>query len=136
MAFGLIATAVGHMGAAPGSREDPELTTAQLFALLWSALADALGTAATAVLVQRSARGAVLDQLAVRREQLEYTYTLSPTWSDPAPAGLEDLRELCRALRSLLVHLTGTVVLSRLESVAPLRASGLLEGECAMAGDR
>ena len=130
MAFGPIASAVSHVGAATGSREDAELTTAQLFAFLWSALADTLGTAATAVLVRRSARGAALDQLAVRREELEYAYTLPPTWSDPAPAGLEDLRELCRALRPLLVELTGIVVLRRLEDVAPLRASGLLEGEC------
>jgi hypothetical protein len=130
MAFGLIASAVCHVGAAPGSREDAELTTAQLFALLWSALADTLGTAATAVLVRRSARGAALEQVAVRQEQLEYTYTLPPSWSDPAPAGLEDLRELCRGLRPLLVELTGTVVLRHLESVAPLRASRLLEGEC------
>ena len=130
MAFGLIASTVRHVGVAPGSREDAELTTAQLFALLWSALADTLGTAATAVLARRSARDAALDQLTVPRERLEYTYTLPPTWSDPAPAGLEDLRELCRALRPLLVELTGTVVLRRLESVAPLRASGLLEGEC------
>src|SRR5437762_1240767 len=125
MAFGLIASAIRHVGAAPGSREDTELTTAQLFALLWSALADTLGTAATAVLVRCSARGAALEQVAVRQERLEYTYTLPPSWSDPAPAGLEDLRELCRGLRPLLVELTGTVVLRHLESVAPLRASGL-----------
>src|SRR5712691_95683 len=130
MALGGIWSAVRHVGVAPASREDAELTTAQLFALLWSALADTLGTAATAVLARRSARDAALDQLTVPRERLEYTYTLPPTWSDPAPAGLEDLRELCRALRPLLVELTGTVVLRRLESVAPLRASGLLEGEC------
>ena len=130
MAFGLISSAIRHVGAGPGSCEAAEPTTARLFALLWSALADALGTAATAVLVRRSARGAALDQLAVRREELEYAYTLPPTWSDPAPAGLEDLRELCRALRPVLVELTGIVVLRRLEDVAPLRARGLLEGDC------
>ena len=130
MAFGLISSAIRHVGAGPGSCEAAEPTTAQLFALLWNALADALGTGATAVLVRRSALGAALDQLAVCREQFEYTYTLPPTWSDPAPAGLEDLLGLCRVLRPLLVELTGTLVLRRLESVAPLRASGLLEGEC------
>src|SRR5438477_10255208 len=83
MAFGLIASAIRHVGAAPGSREDAELTTVHLFAFLWSALADTLGTAATAVLVRRSARGAALDQLAVRREELEYAYTLPPTLRPP-----------------------------------------------------
>src|SRR5437879_9645262 len=125
MAFGPIASAVSHVGAAPGSREDAELTTAQLFAFLWSALADTLGTAATAVLVRRSARGAALDQLAVRREELEYAYTLPPTWPAPAPAGFEELRELCRALRPLLVELTGTVALRRREAFAPLTATTL-----------
>ena len=130
MSFRGISSAARHLGAAPGSRQDAGITTAQLFALLWGALADTLGTAATAVLVQRSARGAALDELVVHRDRLEYTYTLPPAWSDPPPAGLAELRALCRGLRRLLVELTGTVVLRRLESVAPLRASGLFEGEC------
>jgi hypothetical protein len=124
-----------HLGAAPGSREDTGLTAAQLFALLWSALSDALGTPATAVLVRQSARAAVLHDLDVHRDQLEFTYLLPPAWSDLAPAGLEELGALCRALRPLLVELTGTVVLRSLESVAPLRASGLLERECGAVAD-
>jgi hypothetical protein len=126
MSLGATSSAASHLGA-PGSRGNTELTTAQLFALLWGALADTLGTAATAALVRRSVRAAALEDLAVRRDQLEYGYTLPRTWSDPAPAGLEDLRELCRALRPLLVQLTGVLVLRRLESVAPFRASRLLE---------
>src|ERR1051325_7380679 len=72
-------------GAAAGA----ELSIAALFTLVWDALADVLGTAATATLLRRAARRAAprcleLGELAIAREKLEYRYTLPPEWAGGA----------------------------------------------------
>ena len=109
---------------------DPSL--AALFTLVWEALADVLGTAATATLLRRAARAAVrrcteLNELAISRENLEYRYTLPAGWRN---GGQPDaLRELVAELRPLLVELTGPVVYRRLERIPALRERGIIPPE-------
>ena len=75
----------------PGSREggDGDLDAAALFAIVWDAIAEVLGTAATAAIVRRAAGRAApespeLVDVVIRRETLEYRYTLPHAWSHPA----------------------------------------------------
>jgi hypothetical protein len=114
-------------GAAAGA----ELSIAALFTLVWEALADVLGTAATATLLRRAARRAAprcaeLTELAITREKLEYRYRLPSAWADGAGGKPVALRELVAELRPLLVELTGPVVFRRLERIPELRKSGII----------
>ena len=76
----------------PGIREDRgDLDPAALFAIVWEAVAETLGTAGTAAIVRRAAARAAtqsreLVDLVIRREKLEYCYTLPHAWSGPAEA--------------------------------------------------
>lgn len=93
--------------------------TAALFEEMWSTLTDLIGAAATANLIRRSLRRAVLrapglGQLAVTRDSFEYRYTLPPGWERSCEENLVALRELAGELKPLLVELTGPVVLHRL----------------------
>jgi len=102
------------------------LCAALLFNMLWEALADLLGTAATATLLRRAARRALprcpqLGELTIERENLEYRYRLPGAWEDPDKILPPALRELVGELRPLLVELTGPVVLRHLEGVPELR---------------
>ena len=70
---------------------DGEFNTAALFAIVWDAVADVLGTAATAAIVRRAASRAAtespeLADVVIRREKLEYRYTLPHAWSRAAKA--------------------------------------------------
>jgi hypothetical protein len=108
-----------------------ELAAAGLFAIVWDALADVLGTAAVAAIVRRAAgRGTAhspeLADLVVLREDLEYRYTLPHAWSQTAERGLVALRVLVAEIGRLLVELTGTVVIRRLEQIPELRGRGLV----------
>ncbi len=114
-------------GGAAGS----ELSIAALFTLLWEALADVLGTAATATLLRRAARRAAhrypeLAELAISREKLEYRYTLPPAWAGGSVGTPLALRQLVAELRPLLVELTGMVVVRRLERIPELRERGVI----------
>jgi hypothetical protein len=114
-------------GAAAGA----EPSVAALFTLIWDALADVLGTAATATLLRRAARRAAprcaeLTELAVVREKLEYRYTLPSAWADGAGGTPLALRELVAELRPLLVELTGPVVVRRLERIPELWERGVI----------
>ncbi len=101
-----------------------------MFAALWDALADVLGTAAAATLLRRATQRALphhpeLSGLVIVRESLDYNYTVPPAWKDPArppPA----LATLVRELWTLLADLTGSVVVRRLAQVPALRDSGLV----------
>ena len=109
-----------------------ELSLAALFRLVWEALADVLGTAATATLLRRAARAAVrrrteLNELVISCENLEYRYTLPAGWRNGGPPGA--LRELVAELRPLLVELTGPVVYRRLERIPALRERGIIPPE-------
>jgi ADP-ribose pyrophosphatase YjhB (NUDIX family) len=112
--------------------DDVDGTTASgLFDLLWGTLADVLGTAATAILLRRAAKRATsrapeLDGLLIQRDTLGYTYTVPGGWQEPGTGPPEAaLCELVGELRLLLVELTGTVVVQRLERVPALRTLGL-----------
>ena len=107
------------------------LTASALFDLLWGTLADVLGTAATAILLRRAAKRATsrdpaLHGLLIQREAIGYTYVVPDAWQDHGKRAPEAaLGELVRELRPLLLALTGSVVVQRLERVPELRPLGL-----------
>jgi hypothetical protein len=92
------------------------------FTLVWNAIADIVGTAATAALIRRAAKRAssrcpVLSQLTIQRNQgFTPDYALPPSWTETAPtaAAIEEFQSLLDELLSLLHQLTGAVVLRRL----------------------
>lgn len=112
-----------------------ELTVAQRFAALWDALADMLGTAATATLLRRATKEAAdraaLDGLAIERRGFSYGYSVPESWqASHGGKPLEALFHVIDALRPLLVELTGSVVVRRLELLGifePLGARNLDE---------
>ena len=103
---------------------------------MWDAIAEVLGTAATAAIVRRAAGRAAAESpelvdVVIRRENLEYRYTLPHAWSQRRAATPERgrrsrFRALVAEIGRLLVELTGTVVISRLEQIPELRARGLV----------
>jgi hypothetical protein len=102
-----------------------KLSGTALFRMLWDALVDVLGTAATATIVGRAARRALprspeLGELSIARVDREYGYVL-PRSFDRADGPPAPLRDLFGELQPLLVELTGQVVLRRLERVPELR---------------
>src|SRR5512140_1701741 len=108
-----------------------EIPACTLFGLLWEALADLLGTAATATLLRRAGRrgatrNADLSELAIERRGLAWVYTCPPGWSGASPDDLGGLRTLIGELRPILVEMTGTVVVQHLEQISELRERGLL----------
>jgi len=112
-----------------GQRSDKaargEASFASLFTILWDALADLLGTAATATLVRRATQRAArrcpeLGELVITRTSLQYSYNLPAAWKDRACDPPLALRELASELRPLLFDLTGTVVLKHLERIPEL----------------
>ena len=110
------------------------MTADALFAVLWDALVDVLGSAATAALVRRAIKRAALRrsgvaQLAVEREGFEYGFVVPESWSRDDADALADLHALARELSPLLVELTGPVVVQRLNRIAELATCGLHFGE-------
>ncbi len=104
-------------------------TAAQTFALLWSALHDVMGSAATATLLRRAAKHAEtrapdLGRFEVQRVRFEYRYVVPPSWADQSGDAHASLDALMRELRPLLVELTGAVVLQRLHVIPELSSSG------------
>jgi hypothetical protein len=103
-----------------------------LFTLLWEALVDLLGSAATAALLRRAARRAMarapeLGELVIVREDLDYRYTLPHAWGDAATGETQHgLRHLMAELVPLLVELTGHVVLGHLAQIPELRECGFV----------
>jgi hypothetical protein len=117
-------------GGEPGSA-GAFLSAGDLFAVLWEALADILGTAAAATLLRRAAKRAAarwpeLADLSITRESLDYRYIVPSTWKDAAPDPPEPLCALARELWTLLVDLTGSVVVNRLAQVPELRDRGIV----------
>jgi len=108
-----------------------ELRGAALFKLIWDSVADILGTAATATLLRRAARQAMirspeLGELAVLRIDAGYTYALPRALVVKVEQTPVALRELVAALRPLLVELTGQVVVRRIEEIPELQERGIL----------
>jgi len=108
-----------------------ELSSADLFGILWRGLADILGTAAAATLLRRSAQRALpnwpeLAALCIVRERLEYRYNLPANWEQPLPKRPGALAEVACELWPLLIDLTGSVVIQRLAKIPELRHHGML----------
>jgi hypothetical protein len=108
-----------------------EPSSAALFTLLWDALSDLLGTAATAILLRRAAHRAApgnpeLDGLAIVRENLEYRYTLPSAWSGGTEGTHHGLRQLVGELLPLLVELTGPLVVAHLARIPELQQRGII----------
>jgi hypothetical protein len=122
---------------ASGSVDDGSgivLSAAALFAIAWDVLAEMLGTAAVTTIVRRAAGRAAAERpelvdlvdLVVVRGDLEYHYSLPQAWSHKAERTPVALRVLVIEVGRLLVELTGTVVVRRLEQIPELRAAGLV----------
>ena len=108
-----------------------ELSSAELFGLLWRALADVLGTAAAATLLRRAAQRAAhqcpeLLALEITRATHEYQYKVPDAWNERAVAPAPALCELVRELWTFLIELTGSVVIGRLSQVPELRERGIV----------
>jgi len=102
-----------------------------LFVIVWNALADTLGTAAVAAIVRRAVGRAAVEHpdlvdLVILREDLSYRYRLPPVWSQTERRGAVAFRALVAEIGRLLMELTGTVVICRLEQIPELRACGLV----------
>jgi hypothetical protein len=73
-----------------------------------------------------------LIDVVVRREKFEYRYTLPHAWSHSGRVATPEERmpiafhALVAEIGRLLVELTGTVFIGRLEQIPELRARGLL----------
>jgi len=119
----------------PSGEEHAPFEVATLFELLWTALADLLGSAATATLLRRSVKRAAsrvpeLADLTIKREGLEYCYVLPPAWKERTnDTALSELREIARELGPLLVELTGPVVIQRLRGIPELERCRLFHPE-------
>jgi hypothetical protein len=112
-------------------RSDIEPAAAALFAIVWDTLAEVLGTAAVAAIVRRAAGRAAAEspelvELLVVREDFEYRYKLPVAWSQQTERSPLALRVLAAEIGRLLVELTGTVVIQRLEQIPELRGRGLV----------
>ena len=96
-----------------------------LLKLLWDALVDLLGTAATSTIMSRASRRAQrrypeLSALTFQRVDWDFCY-LAPPSLDRAEKPQAVLRALFEELRPLLVELTGPVALRRLALVPQLQ---------------
>ena len=108
-----------------------EWSGSELFATLWHALADILGTAAAATLLRRAAQQAratfpELSALEIARINLEYQYKIPVAWTQVAAEPPEALFLVMAELWTLLKELTGSVVVNHLAQVAELRDAGLV----------
>lgn len=108
-----------------------EWSGSDLFATLWHATADILGTAAAATLLRRAAQQAAttfpeLTALEIARVNLEFQYRVPVVWTQTAAEPPEALFLLVAELWTLLKELTGSVVVNHLAQVGELRESGLI----------
>jgi hypothetical protein len=112
--------------------ETSPATPADLFVLIWSSLAETLGTAAAATLIRRATKQAVhttpdLPSVTINRDTVTYGYEVPAIWRRPADTKtLASLQALATELGSLLVELTGVIVVRQLERIEPLREAGIV----------
>jgi hypothetical protein len=104
----------------------PTDTAADLFALLWGALSDCLGTAATAIIMRRGRKALLsawpqIGELSIEREGLEYSYRTPDGWNFRSDESLELLRALTMELGPILLELTGMVMIRRLSKQIEFR---------------
>jgi hypothetical protein len=113
---------------------DPADTPAALLQLLWTELADVIGSAATATVLRRAVGRAAdsapgLAELTIHRDRFQYRYAVPPTWDAQSETTMESMRQLMRELRPLLLELTGMVVLRRLDQIPAFQRTGLTAPE-------
>jgi len=110
----------------PGTaRDEASGTPSEIFDVLWGALVELLGSPATATLLRRSARRQRGDfpelvELAITRKDFEYTYVVPAAWKYANERSNAALQALVQDLCSLLLELTGPVVLRRLKTSSQL----------------
>ena len=108
-------------------RGDPAAVSgSDLFRTLWAALADLLGTAATAAIVRRALRRALpknpeLREFSIERVDLEFGYVLPRVFDQPQASAIA-LHALLDELRPLLIELTGEVALRSLARIPELES--------------
>jgi hypothetical protein len=114
------------------TKEPLEGTTAAiLFDSLWETLADLLGTAATATLLRRAIKRASVDhaklpKVIANSSTITYEYELPDTWRHTnRPETLKALQALTKELGPLLVQLTGSVVVRRLQRQQEFEKHGI-----------
>jgi hypothetical protein len=99
-------------------------TPSEIFDVLWGALVEILGSPATATLLRRSVKRRLgdfpeLGELTIRREGFEYVYAVPAGWKHPNGANAA-LQALVQDVCSLLLELTGPVVVHRLKALSQL----------------
>ena len=103
----------------------PSGTPSEIFNVLWGVLVEILGSPATATLLRRSAKRRLGDfpelaELAIRRKDFEYTYAVPADWKYANEQSNAALQALVQDLCSLLLELTGPLVLRRLKTSSQL----------------
>jgi hypothetical protein len=109
-------------------------TPSETFDVLWGALVEILGSPATATLLRRSAKRRLgdfpeLGELAITRKEFEYAYAVPEDWKHADERPNAALQALVQDLCSLLLELTGPVVLDRLKALPQLAECGLSRSE-------
>jgi hypothetical protein len=115
---------MGDQSHAPSSDGPSEAIDA--VAQAWHAVAESLGTTATAALMRRAAKRAsglvpALHGFRVEGAGYSYRYDVPASWRTPDAAASGDVRALLGELCALLSDLTGEVVTSRLASTPAVR---------------
>jgi hypothetical protein len=110
-----------------------EPTTAEVFERLRDALADVMGSAATATFLRRAIRRATLAHpelatIAITKHHLDYEYVLPTHWTGNR-ASLPALAGMSSELEELLRELTGSVMVRRLRALPELANAGLFRPE-------
>src|SRR6266853_6886117 len=106
-------------------RDKTSSTPSEIFDVLWTALVEILGSPATAALLRRSAKRRLgdfpeLGELAITRKGFEYVYAVPADWKHANERSTAALQALVQELCSLLLELTGPVVLHRLKTSSQL----------------
>jgi hypothetical protein len=110
-----------------------EPTTAEVFEQLRDALADVMGSAATATFLRRAIRRAAphhpeLASIAITKQHLDYEYVLPAQWAGDRTS-LPALAGMSTELEELLRELTGSVMVRRLRALPELANAGLFRPE-------
>jgi len=106
-------------------RDESSSSPSEIFDILWTALVEILGSPATASLLRRSAKRQLgdfpeLGELAITRKGFEYVYAVPADWKHANERSTAALQALVQDLCTLLLELTGPVVLHRFEALPQL----------------
>jgi hypothetical protein len=128
----LVTQDLDHPARAAGDGDS--CTPSDLFDLLWATLDEILGSPTTATLMRRSIRQRLgeygeLNELAITRTGFEYAYTVPETWKHANEPSTAALQAVLQTLCSLLVELSGPIVVRRLKELPQLTKCGLVVSE-------